>query len=53
MKIMTAGETNKIDAKPILEYFEPLLQWLKQQTKNEFIGWTSIDPLICPGLEDF
>jgi hypothetical protein len=26
---------------------------LKQQTKSEFIGWRSDDPLICPGVEDF
>jgi peptidyl-dipeptidase A len=52
MKIMTGGETDKIDAKPILEYFEPLLIWLKQQTKSEFIGWRSDYPLVCPGAED-
>jgi len=53
MKIMTGGETDRMDAKPILEYFEPLLAWLKEQTKSEFIGWKSDDPMICPEVEGF
>ncbi|GFY78990.1 angiotensin-converting enzyme, partial [Trichonephila inaurata madagascariensis] len=48
MKIGTQGKTDKMDAKPMLEYFAPLLKWLKEQNKNETLGWTSDDPMICP-----
>lgn len=48
MKIMTKGKTDKMDAKPIVEYFEPLIVWLKEQNKGETIGWKSEDPMICP-----
>ncbi|XP_022240774.1 angiotensin-converting enzyme-like isoform X1 [Limulus polyphemus] len=48
MKIMTGGKTNKMDAAPIIEYFDPLIQWLKEQNKNYTLGWTSNDPTICP-----
>lgn len=48
MKIMTGGATNKMDAGPILEYFEPLLNFLQEQNQNETLGWISDDPTICP-----
>ncbi|KAG8175126.1 hypothetical protein JTE90_010533 [Oedothorax gibbosus] len=48
MKIMTGGESNRMDAGPILEYFQPLLDFLMEQNKNETIGWTSADSTICP-----
>lgn len=48
MKIMTGGETDKMDARPLLDYFSPLLEWLKEQVKGEYIGWTGDDPMICP-----
>ncbi|GIY26315.1 angiotensin-converting enzyme [Caerostris darwini] len=48
MSIVTQGKTDKMDAKPMLEYFAPLLKWLKEQNKNEKIGWTSNDAMICP-----
>ncbi|XP_035222390.1 uncharacterized protein LOC118195242 [Stegodyphus dumicola] len=48
MKIMTGGATNKMDAGPILEYFEPLLKFLEEQNKNETLGWKSEDSTICP-----
>lgn len=48
MNIMTGGVTRKMDAGPMLEYFEPLYNWLKEQNKDEIIGWTSSDPMICP-----
>jgi peptidyl-dipeptidase A len=44
LKQMT-GET-RVDASALLEYFQPLLAWLKEQNKNEKIGWTpAADPL--------
>ena len=44
MKAMT-GE-DRADASAMVEYFQPLLDWLKQQNKGEKTGWTvSADPL--------
>lgn len=52
MKIMTGGETSQLDGKPILEYFDPLIQWLKEQIKDNYVGWNSSDYLICPEIDD-
>jgi peptidyl-dipeptidase A len=38
MKAMT-GE-DRIDASAMVEYFQPLLTWLKEQNKGEKTGWT-------------
>jgi peptidyl-dipeptidase A len=38
MRVMT-GE-DKADAGPMLEYFAPLLAWLKEQNKGQSEGWT-------------
>jgi peptidyl-dipeptidase A len=38
MKIMT-GE-DKADASAILEYFQPLVAWLKAQNQGQNLGWT-------------
>jgi len=39
---MTRGKTNKMDAKPLLAYFEPLKLWLQVQNKGEdIVGWTT------------
>uniref|UniRef100_A0A1W7RA02 Angiotensin-converting enzyme n=1 Tax=Hadrurus spadix TaxID=141984 RepID=A0A1W7RA02_9SCOR len=46
MKVLT-GKT-KMDAGPILKYFEPLLKWLKEKNEDEIIGWQRDDPTICP-----
>jgi peptidyl-dipeptidase A len=44
MKVMT-GE-DRIDASAMIEYFQPLLTWLKEQNKGEKTGWTvSANPL--------
>lgn len=50
MSVITKGKTRKMDAQPLLEYFGPLIKWLKKQNKNEKIGWKSSDPMICPSL---
>ncbi|KAF8795127.1 Angiotensin-converting enzyme like protein [Argiope bruennichi] len=44
MRVITRGKTSKMDAGSILEYFAPLMEWLKEQNKDEFIGWRSNDP---------
>jgi peptidyl-dipeptidase A len=37
---------DRTDASAMVEYFQPLLTWLKEQNKNEKIGWTvQPDPL--------
>ena len=44
MRTLT-GE-DKADAAPLLEYYRPLLDWLKQQNKGQKPGWNvSADPL--------
>jgi len=44
MKMMT-GE-DRADASAMVEYFQPLLAWLKEQNKNAKTGWTvEADPL--------
>lgn len=37
-----------MDAEPLLQYFDPLIKWLKKQNENETIGWKSLDPMMCP-----
>jgi peptidyl-dipeptidase A len=44
LKAMTG--TDKADASAIVEYFQPLMVWLKEQNKGEKEGWTlPADPL--------
>jgi peptidyl-dipeptidase A len=44
LKAMTG--TDKADASAIIEYFQPLIDWLKEQNKGETEGWTlPSDPL--------
>jgi peptidyl-dipeptidase A len=38
MRVMTGKD--KADAGPMLEYFAPLLAWLKEQNKGQSGGWT-------------
>jgi peptidyl-dipeptidase A len=44
LKAMTG--TSKADASAIVEYFQPLMDWLKEQNKGQAEGWTvPADPL--------
>jgi peptidyl-dipeptidase A len=44
MKTMTGDE--RIDASAMVEYFQPLLTWLKEQNRGEKTGWTiAVDPM--------
>jgi peptidyl-dipeptidase A len=46
LKAMT-GE-DRIDASAMIEYFQPLLTWLKEQNKGQTGGWTvSANPLLA------
>ncbi|MEO5961908.1 MAG: M2 family metallopeptidase, partial [Thermomonas sp.] len=42
LKELTGGE--KMDAGPVLEYFAPLQEWLKQQNAGQQCGWTGSAP---------
>jgi peptidyl-dipeptidase A len=47
LKAMT-GE-DKADASAMVEYFQPLLDWLKQQNQGETLGWkVAADPMKAP-----
>lgn len=54
---MTRGETDRLSADAMLDYFEPLFIWLKGQNRDEnIIGWrtfkedTSLfQPLVYAG----
>ena len=37
MRVMTGQD--KADASAMLEYFQPLLAWLKEQNRNGKVGW--------------
>jgi peptidyl-dipeptidase A len=44
LKAMTGSD--KADAQAIVDYFQPLMEWLKEQNKGETEGWTlPADPL--------
>lgn len=47
MEAITGGRT--MSAQPMLDYFEPLMKWLKNENaKNkEFVGWTSPPQQSC------
>ncbi|KAJ8966319.1 hypothetical protein NQ314_003584 [Rhamnusium bicolor] len=65
IRMLTKGNYNHISADAMLEYFEPLLLWLKGQNRGErVIGWTAykedtalFQPLIygssCRFFSDF
>jgi peptidyl-dipeptidase A len=42
IRIMTQGRTDKLDARPLLEYFKPLSMWLNVQNRDEIlVGWST------------
>lgn len=43
MEAVTGGR--QMDARPMLDYFDPLMKWLKNENKKngEYVGW------IAPG----
>ncbi|XP_023012858.2 angiotensin-converting enzyme [Leptinotarsa decemlineata] len=42
IRTLTRGETDKISSDAMLEYFEPLLEWLENKNREErVIGWTT------------
>lgn len=46
MQVLT-GE-KKADARPMIEYFQPLIDWLKQQNAAQKLGWSvAANPLLA------
>ncbi|KAK6620053.1 hypothetical protein RUM43_011874 [Polyplax serrata] len=42
VNIMSRGKTKKITANSLIQYFQPLITWLKVQNRKEaFVGWTT------------
>ncbi|KAJ3088792.1 hypothetical protein HK102_007894 [Quaeritorhiza haematococci] len=39
IKVATGGMYDKLDGRPLVEYFEPLLKWLKEQNQGRQCGW--------------
>jgi len=37
MQLMTGQR--EFDARPLLEYFEPLINWLRSQNDGDRVGW--------------
>ena len=35
--------TNKMDAGPLMSYFEPITRWLQAQNRDEILGWPDFD----------
>lgn len=42
MEVMTGQR--KMDAGPLIEYFQPLIKWLEKQNLHERPGWTEACP---------
>lgn len=38
--MLTRGKTSRMDAGAIMDYFKPLMDWLKQQNSEEAAGWS-------------
>ncbi|KAK9512876.1 hypothetical protein O3M35_001194 [Rhynocoris fuscipes] len=42
LRIATKGSTDRLDARPMLDYFKPLALWLSVQNRDEkMIGWVT------------
>lgn len=46
MEAITGQRT--MSAKPLVNYFDPLLKWLKEQNKEENTGWSASCPTTIP-----
>ena len=45
--------TPKIDAEALVNYFEPLIVWLKKElTDQDVIGWKISNPNVCPNHQN-
>lgn len=49
LAMLTKNRMREMDASALLEYFDPLYQWLKEYNKGTYVGWKSNNPTACPG----
>lgn len=51
MEAITGGR--KMDARPMLDYFDPLKKWLKHENRKneEYVGWITSDEVSCIKME--
>jgi len=40
IRTLTKGRMTRMDAAPIMEYFQPLMVWLREQNAEEKAGWS-------------
>lgn len=45
IRMLTRGKTSRMDAGPILDYFKPLMEWLREQNAEEAAGWSELSSL--------
>lgn len=50
MEVMTGSRS--MSALPLVEYFKPLIDWLKIQNNGQTIGWDSSCPTEIPSPTD-
>ena len=43
MRVMTGSP--EMSAVPLVEYFQPLMEWLQEENKDDVVGW---EDDICP-----
>lgn len=42
VRVATQGATDRLDARPLLDYFQPLALWLRVQNRDRgVVGWTT------------
>ncbi|KAJ8264684.1 hypothetical protein GJAV_G00152490 [Gymnothorax javanicus] len=41
--LMDALGTDKMDARPLMKYFKPIIDWLQEQNKLETLGWPDFE----------
>lgn len=50
IRMLTRGRTSRMDAGAIMEYFQPLMEWLKKQNTEETAGWSELQLFSNYGL---
>ena len=51
IRVLTRGRTTRMDASAILEYFSPLMNWLKEQNAQEAAGWRKLSLRVHSALQ--
>ncbi len=50
IRTLTRGRTDRMEAGAILEFFQPLTQWLRQQNQQQPVGWS---PFVATKLSSY